>query len=134
MKTFNRITAIGFVASPVVKVSQKGEEYLTFSLPVNTGYKENKRTVWFRCSVFGKAVATLKEYMVKGRYIEILGEITELSAYIDKTGTPAPSCSVLVREVSFLDKAGQADSSPQPEVSAEPPAAIPIPPLDNLPF
>jgi single-strand DNA-binding protein len=54
--------------------TQKDETVLGFSVAVDDGYGENKSTLWFDCSVWGKRASSLEPHIKKGVPITIAGE------------------------------------------------------------
>lgn len=60
-----------------VRYTQSGTAVLSFAGAVDTGYGNNKQTVWVGFSVFGKrAEGELVNYLVKGSQVAISGELS----------------------------------------------------------
>ena len=50
-----------------------------FTVAVNSGYGDHKRTDFIKCVLFGKRAEGLSQYLVKGTLVEVDGEL-----HIDK--------------------------------------------------
>lgn len=69
------ITLAGTVGKDaVLRRTQGGEPVLGFSLAVDDGYGENKSTMWFDVSVWGKRGEALQSYIKKGMRLTVVGE------------------------------------------------------------
>src|SRR5690606_19456650 len=49
---------------------------LSFSVAVDDGWGERKRTMWFDCSLFGKRGEPLEQYMPKGTAVAVSGDLS----------------------------------------------------------
>ena len=60
-----------------VATTQNGKTVCEFSVAVNSGYGDNKKTTWANCVMFGKrAEGQLPGYLVKGQKVAVSGEMT----------------------------------------------------------
>lgn len=55
--------------------TQGGDPVLNFSVAVDDGYGENKSTMWFDCSVWGKRASALEQHITKGSAVTIAGDL-----------------------------------------------------------
>lgn len=53
-----------------------GDPILNFSVATDDGYGENKRTLWFDCSLFGKRGEKLAQYLTKGTAVAVSGDLS----------------------------------------------------------
>lgn len=60
-----------------------GTEVCSWSMAYDTGYGDNKKSHWVKCSLFGKRAAKLAEMLTKGTLVEVVGEPV-VSAWSDK--------------------------------------------------
>lgn len=60
----------------VLRTTQNGDSVLGFSVAVDDGYGQNKRTMWFDCSVWGKRADALVQYLVKGTAVAVSGDLS----------------------------------------------------------
>lgn len=56
--------------------TQSGDPVLSFSVAVGDGYGENKRTLWFDCSVWGKRGEALSAHLTKGSAVAVSGDLS----------------------------------------------------------
>jgi len=75
--------------------TQSGDPVLSFSVAVDDGYGQNKRTLWFRCSLWGKRSEALADHLTKGSAVAVSGDLST-EEYQDKT-----NLTVRVNEVTL---------------------------------
>lgn len=75
--------------------TQNGDPVLGFNVAVDDGYGQNKRTLWFRCSVWGKRAEALADHLKKGSAVAVAGDLST-DEYEGKT-----SLTVRVNEVTL---------------------------------
>ena len=56
--------------------TQGGDPVLGFSVAVDDGYGDNKRTLWFRCSMWGKRAQSLDGHLTKGSAVTVAGDLS----------------------------------------------------------
>ena len=59
----------------VLRRTQAGDPILGFSVAVDDGYGQNKSTMWFDASVFGKRGEALSKHITKGTKVTVSGEL-----------------------------------------------------------
>jgi len=58
------------------RYTQSGDAVAGFSVAVNSGYGDNKKTLWIDCSIWGKrAESRLIDYLKKGQQVAVSGEL-----------------------------------------------------------
>lgn len=60
----------------VMRRTQSGDAVLGWSVAVDDGYGENKTTLWFVCSLWGKRGDTLSSMLKKGTRVAVSGELS----------------------------------------------------------
>lgn len=71
-----QITIAGRTGKPgTLRNTDKGDAVLSFSLAVDDGYGENKTTMWFDCSLWGKRAASLEPHINKGTAMTVVGDL-----------------------------------------------------------
>lgn len=50
--------------------------FVTFSVAVNDGYGQNKTTMFFDCTMWGKRGLAIADYLKKGTKVTVSGELT----------------------------------------------------------
>lgn len=102
----NKCHLIGnLTADPVVRFTQSGKAVARFTLAINEGYGENKRTDFPTIIVWGKTAETIGNNLHKGSKVAVNGKITT-SSY-EKNGQKVYTTEVtadMYDGVEFLDK------------------------------
>ena len=102
----NKVHLIGnLTADPVVRFTQSGKAVARFTLAINDGYGENKRTDFPTIIVWGKTAETIGNNLHKGSKVAVNGKITT-SSY-EKNGQKIYTTEVtadMYDGVEFLDK------------------------------
>lgn len=56
--------------------TQNGDPVLSFSVAVDDGWGDNKRTLWFDVSVWGKRADSLSTLITKGTALAVTGDLS----------------------------------------------------------
>jgi len=72
----------------------------TFSLAVDVGWGDNKKTLWLRCNGWGDRFTKLSEYLIKGQQVGVCGEVS-LNEWDGDKGKMT-SLELNVREIELL--------------------------------
>jgi single-strand DNA-binding protein len=100
--------AVGRIGKDADLRSVKGTAVSNFSLAVEVGYGERKKTLWLDCALWGKQAESLTPYLVKGKTIAVLGSL-DVTAWIShQDGEPRGSIQVSVSEVTLCGSASPA--------------------------
>ncbi len=100
MKTMSVIGNIGKTVE--MKYTPQGKAVTEFSVAVNEGKGDNKKTEWVKVTAWDKAAEILNEYAKPGSKIFISGSC-KIDSWIDKNSGEARAQNVLtVREFEFL--------------------------------
>lgn len=71
----NVLTASGRAGKNMeVRVTPNGKSIGSFSLPVESGWGDNKKTSWVTCKMFGERANKLAQYITKGSQVTVTGE------------------------------------------------------------
>lgn len=92
-----------------VRYLPNGDAAGSFSVGVDFGYGDKKGTIWARCTLFGKRVEALQQYLTKGQLVGISGELSERK-WTDKEGVAKTSQEVRVNDVTLLGGKTQQDA------------------------
>jgi single-strand DNA-binding protein len=106
------------------RFAKSGTAITSFSLPVEQGWGDNKKTTWVKCILFGRKDGTehgLAQYLKKGRFVAVTGEVV-LEQWENKQGEKQAQVSCIVRDLSLGPaKAVEHDSAaPAPRPPATP--------------
>ena len=98
----NSITITGALGrDSELKTTAAGKAVLNFSVANNTGYGDNKKTTWFRCTMWGARAEKLQQHFLKGTKLLVIGEF-ELREYEKKDGSAGTSAEIFVKDFEFI--------------------------------
>lgn len=73
----NQIQVIGRLGrDSEMKSTRDGRTFLAFSVGSDIGFGDNKETLWFKCTLWGKRADSLQQYLVKGQQVVVLGQVS----------------------------------------------------------
>jgi single-strand DNA-binding protein len=103
----NKILLIGrLTKDAALRYNSTGDPVADISLAVDDGWGENKKTLWFRCSLWGKRAESLQQYLTKGTQVYVEGRLNHEEGnprvYTLKDGTAASSFEVYVTDIQLL--------------------------------
>lgn len=76
-KILNNLTVAGRIGKDaVLRFTGEGKPVAGFNVACDVGYGDNKRTLWFSCSLWGKRAESLAEYLTKGTQVTVIGEMS----------------------------------------------------------
>ena len=82
---WHKITIVGRLGKDVeLRYTPDGKAVASFSVAVDDGFGENKKTIWFRVSVWGKQAEPCNQYLKQGSIVLVDGRLTP----DPKTGGP----------------------------------------------
>jgi single-strand DNA-binding protein len=97
---------------PSMRYTQDGTPVTSFSVAVNTGYGENKGTIWFRVSAWRKQAEICNQYLSKGRQVLVEGRLVPDPAnggpriWSGQDGQPRASFELTAENVRFIGGRG----------------------------
>jgi single-strand DNA-binding protein len=56
--------------------TQGGDPVLGFNVAVDDGYGQNKTTLWFKCSIWGKRAEAMQTMLPKGKEVSVVGDFS----------------------------------------------------------
>jgi single-strand DNA-binding protein len=105
----NNITILGNLGQKAeVKTLPSGDKVANFSVGTASGFGENKSTIWFSCSCFGKQAEVIEKFTDKGSKVLLIGRLEERS-FTTKDGIQKTSFNLVVGSINLLDSAPKAD-------------------------
>lgn len=108
----NSITITGTLGrDSELKSLPSGTQVLEFSVAVNDGFGDKKKTYWWKCKLFGDRAAKLEQYFLKGTRLLIQGS-PELREYEKKDGSKGMSAEIFVRDFDFFGGKQEATEAP----------------------
>lgn len=90
-----------------------GDPVLNFSVAVDVGTRDNPKTLWVECALFGKRAEALSKYLVKGTKVTVSGRIGLDTFTSSKDGQTKTSLKLSVNEIDMHlpPKEGQGSAS-----------------------
>ena len=82
-----------------VKYTSGGKAIGQFSLPVETGYGDSKKTSWVTCKMFGERAEKLAQYITKGASVTVTGAF-QLDEW-EKDGVKHSRPCILVNDIQL---------------------------------
>lgn len=100
-----------------------------YTLAIDTGFGEKKRTDFIRCVAFGKAGEFAAKYLVKGLRVLVSGSI-KTGSYKNKDEVEIPTTDIIIETQEFADvkkdKAPETDSTENFEPMEDTDDALPF--------
>lgn len=118
---------------PELRQTGTGRSVCSFSIAVNNGYGENRRTDFINCVAWNKTAEFVSRYFTKGKMIIVIGRITT-RAWEDKNGKRCYATDVVADEVSFGESKGTASESKPSLSEAIDEGFLSVEPDDDMPF
>ena len=120
--SYNHITIMGRLTSePSNNQTPSGTACTKFSLAVDRGFGEDKKTDFIPVVTFGKIAESIAKYVTKGQQLLVSGRL-QVNSYEDKNGNKRTSFEVFATEFSFCEGKHSSTSDSMPEGN-EPPQA-----------
>lgn len=105
MSTINA-TIVGRLArDPESKTTNGGTTLTTCTIPVDTGWGDNKSTTWWRVTIFGKKAEVVAKHLAKGRSVAFSGPVS-VREYTKKDGSKGFSAEMTANDFAFVGNKG----------------------------
>ena len=104
-----------------------GDSVCNFSIANDIGTRDNPKTQWIECALFGKRADVLHSYLKKGMKVTVSGRVT-LDTFQGKDGTPKTTLKLNVSELDLPPK--NESQGAAPAAAAGPMAGMD----DDMPF
>lgn len=85
----------------------------SFSIAIDDGYGEKKKTNFIPIKVFGKQAENCEKYLTKGRKVGVEGKI-QTGSYKNKDGQTVYTMDVVADRVEFLEFGDKSDGNDIP--------------------
>ena len=135
---YHRITILGNIGSIEMRYTPSGTAVTNISVATNESWKDRegakqKRTTWFKVSVWGAMAESANQYLFKGSQVYIEGTMQPDSnggprTFLRNNGEPGASYEVRATLVQFIG-GGQAQEQQQ-DTPQEPPEPV----NNDIPF
>ena len=122
--------AIGRLGKDAEVKEVSGKKVINFSIAVDTGYGDKKKTIWLECGKWGDNTA-VAQYLVKGSQVHVSGE-PSLREW-ESNGKSGVSFQLNVQQITLVGGKSEGGAAP-----AQQTASSYVPPTDaeieQLPF
>jgi len=106
----NKVILMGrLTRDPELRHTGKGTPVTTFSIAIDNGYGDNKRTDFVNCLAWNKTAEFVTKYFTKGKMIVIADGRISTRSWETQDGKRAYATEVIANEVNF----GETKSSQQ---------------------
>lgn len=118
----NNITITGSLGRDMEqRTMPNGDPVGNFSVADSQG--RDKPTIWWNCQLFGKRVAALAPYLLRGQQVTVAGTVTERE-WVDKEGGKRKQMEIRVSDLALQGGKREQTAEPAP---APRPAQRPAP-------
>lgn len=98
----NKVIISGRLGKDIeLRYTQQGKPFGTFSLAVDDGYGDKKKTYWLNVVVWDKLAETCSKSLAKGSKALIEGKLT--TRQYEKDGKKLQAWDIVAHSVEFLD-------------------------------
>lgn len=107
MSGYCNVTVVGGIGQdPTIRSTPSGKKIASFSVAVDQGYGENKKTEWVNVIAWEKLADMTEKYLKKGKQIALSGNLQTSSWEDKKTGEKKYKTEVVARDITFMDSPG----------------------------
>lgn len=98
------VTAVGSLGQdPTIRSTPSGKKIASFSVAVDQGYGDNKKTEWVNVIAWEKLADLAEKFLKKGKVVALSGTL-QTSSWEDKTsGQKKYKTEVVARDITFMD-------------------------------
>ena len=139
MSGYCNVTLVGGLGQdPTVRSTPSGKRVASFSVAVDQGFGENKKTEWVNVIAWEKLADLTERFLKKGKQVALSGTL-QTSSWDDKaTGQKKYKTEVVARDITFMDGGSRSEAptrqaaAPQTRQQAAPPTRVAEPdPFDE---
>ena len=132
----NKVIFCGRTTKDIEMRYSQGENSMAigrFSIAIDSGYGDKKKTSFFNCTIFGKQAEAFERYVPKGTKVLLECEANQ-NQYTDKNGNKVNSVDFIVKSFEFCESKSQSNSQPQTAQSVDMGGRHIDTDMDSLPF
>lgn len=123
---------------PEIRSTGSGKKVASFSLAVDQGYGDNKKTEWVNIIAWEKLAELTEKFLKRGKTVALSGYL-QTSSWDDKqSGQKRYKTEVVARDITFMDSGSRSDGgtrqAPAPRQQAAPQARSTEPAGPDDPF
>jgi single-strand DNA-binding protein len=115
MANLNRVEIIGNVGKePEMRFTPSGSPVTSFSVAVNSKFKETESTEWFNIVTWNKLAESCNQYLTKGQQVFVEGRL-QTRSWEDNDGQKHYKTEVIANKVLFLGQRKQGEETNESE-------------------
>jgi single-strand DNA-binding protein len=115
----NILTATGNLGRDADQRFTSSSSIVTFSIPLEAGFGNQKTTTWINCNVWGKQGEALLPYLKKGQQVGVSGEFS-IREWVDKEGNKRQSPELRVEKMKLLgSRPSETSASAVPQTGSD---------------
>lgn len=108
-----------------LRYTPSGAALCSFSVPADSGWGDKKKTIWYRCTLYGERAEKLSKHLVKGFGVMVIGELQADDnggprIWTDKDGNARANFEVTVDEITLLGMRAPRQDAPTDEADTDP--------------
>ena len=132
----NKVILMGrLTRDPEMRHTNSGTPVTTFSIAIDNGYGDNKRTDFINCVAWNKTAEFVTKYFAKGKMIVIADGRISTRSWETQDGKRAYATEVIANEVSFGETKSSQQTVTQPPMQDDDDDFTPLDEEDDdLPF
>ena len=132
----NKVILMGrLTRDPEMRHTNSGTPVTTFSIAIDNGYGDNKRTDFINCVAWNKTTEFVTKYFAKGKMIVIADGRISTRSWETQDGKRAYATEVIANEVSFGETKSSQQTVTQPPMQDDDDDFTPLDEEDDdLPF
>ena len=111
----NKVIFCGRTTKHIEMRYSQGENSMAvgrFSIAIDSGYGDKKKTSFFNCTIFGKQAEAFERYVPKGTKVLLECEANQ-NQYTDKNNNKVNSVDFIVKSFEFCESKSQSNSQQQ---------------------
>ena len=111
----NKVILMGrLTRDPEMRHTNSGTPVTSFSIAIDNGYGDNKRTDFVNCIAWNKTAEFVTKYFTKGKMIIIADGRISTRSWETQDGKRAYATEVVAKEVSFGETKSSQQTATQP--------------------
>lgn len=132
----NKVILMGrLTRDPEMRHTNSGTPVTTFSIAIDNGYGDNKRTDFINCVAWNKTAEFVIKYFTKGKMIIIADGRISTRSWETQDGKRAYATEVIANEVNFGESKTSQQTATQPPMQDDDDDFTPLDEEDDdLPF
>ena len=132
----NKVILMGrLTRDPEMRHTNSGTPVTSFSIAIDNGYGDNKRTDFVNCIAWNKTAEFVTKYFTKGKMIIIADGRISTRSWETQDGKRAYATEVVAKEVSFGETKSSQQTATQPPMQDDDDDFTPLDEEDDdLPF